>query len=43
MGVRTIQLFDGTAQVAKYLQVERKSAVRLECSIEMNKGNYLLL
>ena len=26
-----------------YLQVERKSGVRLECSIEMNKGNYLLL
>ena len=26
-----------------YLQVERKSGVRLECSIEMNKGNYLYL
>ena len=25
-----------------YLQVERKSGVRLECSIQMNKGNYLL-
>ena len=24
-----------------YLQVERKSGVRLECSIEMNKENYL--
>ena len=26
-----------------YLPVERKSGVRLECSIEMNKGNYLFL
>ena len=26
-----------------YLQVERKSGVRLECSIEMNKGNFLFL
>ena len=26
-----------------YFQVERKSGVRLECSIEMNNGNYLSL
>ena len=26
-----------------YLQVERKSGVKLECSIEMNKRNYLVL
>ena len=42
MGVRTIWLFDSTAQVATCIYKSKgKSDVRLECSIDMNKINYL--